>query len=255
MLKLKFPVKQLNSKVSRKQLFLFLKIAWVLCFGLLIFICLYPVSMSLTRFITAGCVVFCWLAGVVILWKFYRIGMIVLGSGILLLVAVFLLPGRNADSGNLRRSYCESLRGFDGCRFIWGGENFLGIDCSGLIRKAMIKNLIKQGIVTFNPGLIRQGLKLWVRDFSARDFLKEKAPVIQIAEAEKLNNFDHSELLPGDLAVTRSGAHIMAYLGNQEWIEADPGILKVITVKLPAENSWFNIPVKIMRWNWPRLSR
>jgi hypothetical protein len=56
-------------------------------------------------------------------------------------------------------------------------------------------------------------------------------------------------VLPGDLAVTRSGVHIMAYLGNKRWIEADPAAGSVITITAPsANNSWFHTPMNIVRW-------
>lgn len=59
------------------------------------------------------------------------------------------------------------------------------------------------------------------------------------------------KFFPGDLAVTSNGIHIMAYLGDNRWIEADPGIRRVITVTVPAnENNWFRIPVNIVRWKF-----
>lgn len=57
--------------------------------------------------------------------------------------------------------------------------------------------------------------------------------------------------MPGDMAVTSSGVHVLAYLGERTWIEADPNELqgnRVIRVKTPTRNAWFNMPVHIMRW-------
>ena len=60
---------------------------------------------------------------------------------------------------------------------------------------------------------------------------------------------DQSQLLPGDLAVTRGGAHVMAYLGDHLWIEADPVVGRVITVTAPShDNPWFYADMRIMRW-------
>ncbi|MFO1522592.1 MAG: hypothetical protein U1G05_11240 [Kiritimatiellia bacterium] len=39
----------------------------------------------------------------------------------------------------------------------------------------------------------------------------------------KINTMDVSALLPGDLAFTRSGAHVLVYFGDGKWIQADPG--------------------------------
>ena len=50
-------------------------------------------------------------------------------------------------------------------------------------------------------------------------------------------------------AVTASGVHVLAYLGNGKWIEADPTASTVIEVRVPERsNAWFNMPVKIVRW-------
>jgi hypothetical protein len=61
---------------------------------------------------------------------------------------------------------------------------------------------------------------------------------------------DHSKLKPGDLAVTADGVHVMAYLGTNTWIEADPDEHKVVEVVLPTDNPWFKTPVAFVRWKW-----
>lgn len=48
--------------------------------------------------------------------------------------------------------------------------------------------------------------------------------------------------------MTADGLHVMAYLGNQTWIEADPDAHKVIEVVLPTDNPWFKTPVVFVRW-------
>jgi hypothetical protein len=71
----------------------------------------------------------------------------------------------------------------------------------------------------------------------------------QLFKSPSIDELDHAKLLPGDLAVTRDGVHVMAYLGDQRWIEADPAEGRVITVQAPAkDNLWFRMPVTIVRW-------
>jgi hypothetical protein len=49
--------------------------------------------------------------------------------------------------------------------------------------------------------------------------------------------------------LTADGIHVLGYIGENTWIEADPGIHKVIKVKTPADdNIWFTVPVSVMRW-------
>ena len=70
--------------------------------------------------------------------------------------AGFLFPGREHDSRTTREYVTELLR-YEGAKYIWGGENWLGIDCSGLVRSALITANYKLGILTLNPRLVGKG--------------------------------------------------------------------------------------------------
>ena len=60
---------------------------------------------------------------------------------------------------------------------------------------------------------------------------------------------NHSELLPGDLAITANGIHAMCYLGDHRWIEADPGADEVIVVDArDTDIHWFQTEVNLVRW-------
>lgn len=49
-------------------------------------------------------------------------------------------------------------------------------------------------------------------------------------------------LLAGDLADTVEGQHILAYIGRDRWIEADPGYHKVTIETVPdSDNPWFRV--------------
>ncbi len=127
----------------------------------------------------------------------------------------------------------------------------MGIDCSGLIRRGLIDSLFCRGIRTFNPGLVRRSLSLWWHDCTA-NVLGEAHDgfTVHLLDTPTVNKLDHSKILPGDLAVTSGGSHIMAYIGNNTWIEADPGVGRVITVQVPSnDNPWFHTPMKIVRWS------
>ena len=51
------------------------------------------------------------------------------------------------------------------------------------------------------------------------------------------------------MAVTISGVHIMAFLGDSKWIEADPNLKKVVIVQVPeGNNPWFQESFNIVRW-------
>lgn len=85
------------------------------------------------------------------------------------IVAVFLLlPGKHPNILELRQSYLDALNKYEGTRYIWGGENRLGVDCSGLVRSGLIVANYKQGLMKLNPALVREGFSLWWHDCSAR---------------------------------------------------------------------------------------
>ena len=159
------------------------------------------------------------------------------------------LPGRPGDPADLQRSYVRCLKRYEGTRYVWGGENRLGIDCSGLVRKGLIIADIKTGLLTLNPQLVRTALDIWWNDCSANALLEGyRGYTIREALAARINDIPVSSLMPGDLAVTAGGAHVLAYLGDKTWIEADPDVMRVITVSTPSDNPWFKLPVQIVRW-------
>ncbi len=63
--------------------------------------------------------------------------------------------------------YVGNLKRYQGTRYLWGGENFIGIDCSGLIRRAIMDSYRDYGIRTLNGKLLRELLYLWWYDTSA----------------------------------------------------------------------------------------
>jgi hypothetical protein len=72
--------------------------------------------------------------------------------------------------------------------------------------------------------------------------------------ATNLNALDHTQVQVGDMAIAGGGAHILAYLGERQWIQADPSAGKVIVETAPSKNGWFKGPVRIVRWECLALS-
>lgn len=170
---------------------------------------------------------------------------------VLLLVACFsFLPGRDGDPQKLRAAYLRSLRSYEGTHYVWGGENKLGIDCSGLVRAGLIKANFIQGLRNLNPKPIRFAMSLWWHDCSAQALSKQFRNLTKhILSIKSINALNESQIEPGDIAVTANGIHVLAFLGNHEWIEADPNMGKVVIARVPAAKiPWFDEPVNIMRW-------
>lgn len=166
------------------------------------------------------------------------------------IVGFFIWPGKPIEAKNLRLTYLKSLRSYESTHYVWGGENKLGIDCSGLVRAGFIKANFEEGLKTFNPKLVRSAASLWWYDCSAKSLGEQyRGLTKKIIYSTGINSLDHSQILPGDMAVTIDGMHVLAFLGGDEWIEADPTFGKVVIVKAPSkDNPWLNEPVQIVRW-------
>jgi NlpC/P60 family len=238
-------MQQLLDRISRRQVFRLWCVAWFL----LVVILIQPLGYSLERLATILLILVVWAGSFYLGWQRLpvRIGVLVITfSAILYLI----LPGRSVDARSLRAEYVHAMQGYIGTPYVWGGENHVGIDCSGLVREGLIQANFRAGITTLNPSLVRQGLAMWWFDLSALALRNgERGWTTRLFQADSINSIDPAQLLPGDLAATADGVHILAYIGDKKWIEADPGERKTIVVAIPARiNYWFGVPVYILRW-------
>lgn len=176
-----------------------------------------------------------------------RVLLVLLALGVVLVIG--LGPARPVHAGLLRQAYVERLQTFHDKRYVWGGENGRGVDCSGLVRAAWIEALLEQGARGMNPGLVREAFLIWWHDASARHLGEGYGTRTRLVqEATSVRALDSRRLLPGDLAVVAKGVHIMAYLGNNQWIEADPGVRRVIVLDVKDRNAWLDSQAVVVRW-------
>jgi cell wall-associated NlpC family hydrolase len=189
---------------------------------------LYPVATRPTRL---GLLI---VALVLVAWGLYLVRRHRAAFGALtgvccLTVAFLCLPGRAVDVGALRDAYVSSLSDYEGTRYVWGGENRFGIDCSGLVRKGLVNANLRLGLRTLNPRLVRQALSLWWHDCTAQALRDEfRGLTVRVGAAPSIKEIDEQALRPGDLAVTANGVHVLAYVGKRTWAEADPGEMRVL---------------------------
>lgn len=231
---------------------------WKILLGIGICMLFYPEGRRLVSSVLLLLVLGSIYVGTIILyWKRRLIRFSIL-SITLLLVLFLLLPGRAADPIKLRASFLERLQEFEGVKYHLGSEHSRGIDCSGLLRRGLIDAYIKNGLACFNPHLVREGIYIYFNDLVAKTLLDGyRGRTRFITTAPSINKLDHLRIVPGDFAVTSDGRHVLIYLGNVTWIEADPtfqpkpglALMKVVRLKVPVtDNPWFNTPVKLVRW-------
>ena len=226
-----------------------LKLAWGGLWLVALGLALQPVSLGIMRAGGVAVTVALWVGALLWWWPRKGVRAALLG-GALLPLALLLGPGRPADEEALRAAYLEQLRSFEGVRYHWGGESRLGIDCSGLVRHGLIRATLWQGVTTLNPALVRDAAELWWFDASAKALGEQyKGFTAEIGQVDNLNQTPPDLLMPGDVAVTRSGVHTMAYLGDGVWIEADPGELRVLVLRAPSPNPWMSVPMRLVRWS------
>lgn len=208
----------------------------------------HPASIGILRVFIAAAIPILWLVGIVLLRRIKQLAVSVFVLG-LAGILFALLPGRPIESATLRQTYTSHLRRYENAPYVWGGENRRGIDCSGLVRRALITSYTQLAITTLNPHAVRTAIDMWWHDCTARALRdRYRNFTTPLFAAPAINSITHSLLMPGDIAVTSNGCHVLAYLGDHQWIEADPGILRVVTVTVPTDNMWFTVPVHIMRW-------
>lgn len=226
------------------------RLLWLVALVLFIAVWMFPVSTALTRL--AGVILFfiVWFGLIALNWRRRAVRFVLLGLAGLGAVFMMLPARQKADATALRSSYIAGLRRYESVTYYWGGESPKGIDCSGLIRRGLVDSLFLHGIRTSDAGLVRQAIWLWWHDTTARDLGEGHGFTSRLFSTPSINALDQSKLLPGDLAVTSSGVHILAYLGDHLWIEADPEAGRVIIVPVPSkDNLWFNVPMNIVRWS------
>jgi cell wall-associated NlpC family hydrolase len=194
------------------------------------------------------CGLLCWAGLLSFYWSVKWLRILALTFSLLVIVSL-VSPGKMPDAPAVRARYVDALRGYEGTRYVWGGENRLGLDCSGLVRKALVSANVSEGMRSLNPSAVRTAVSLWWNDCSARALGEGHRELTQhLFDAPSINQLDYAKLQSGDLAVTDDGVHVLAYLGEGNWIEADPDMRRVLVLSVPSTNTWFDTPVRLMRW-------
>jgi len=179
---------------------------WIAAVGFLVALLFFPASYRLTRLASIALFAMVWFGLLALTWSSRLVRYLLLGVSLLAVTFVSLPRRAGSDSERLRQEYVVRLQHYEGVKYFWGGENGLGIDCSGLIRRGLINALFRQGVRTADGGSIRDAADLWWHDCTASALgAGNGGQTVSVLDTPSVNALDHSGIVPGDLAVTSDG--------------------------------------------------
>jgi hypothetical protein len=163
-------------------------------------------------------------------WSKFYIGKALLTGTIILLIwgiTTFTLVPIN------QKTFIQHVQSYENVPFVWGGENSFGLDCSGLIRQSLLKTYLSQY-------RIGSAFQIWFIDCPAKHLSTKYSNILrEYKKAVLIKNVTNLNIPLGTLAVTTTGNHVLAYVGNNSWAQASPDDMKV-TIKNYSENDpWF----------------
>jgi hypothetical protein len=227
------------------------RLMWVLAAGqvlVLLGLALYPINSIMIRLPMLALGLSLWATALALAWPQCRLRWVVAGVP-LALGFVLLLPGRAVDTMDLRARMVTALRHYDGVTYVWGGENALGIDCSGLVRRARMDAEWSYAFAHADPGAIRRALSVWWFDQSALAMGQlHRGTTVHLGDVADLATCPPDRYLPGDFAIL-GGIHVVAALGDGTWIEADPSAQKVLILPPGSDNTWLKQKATPVRWS------
>ncbi len=210
---------------------------------------LNPVQSKLLNLAFLACLMGIWTGFARLVWK-HKLGRLVALALPSFALIPLILPASEIHGEELRFDSVRRLAAYEGVKYRWGGESGRGIDCSGLPRRALRDALLEYGIKHFNGTAFRVYLEHWWFDASAKALGEGyRRYTANLGTTGTIEQMDFGGLSPGDLAVPTDGVHVLVYAGDDQWIQADPGLGVVATLDGRLDDSeWFRLPVTTHRW-------
>ncbi|HCC07619.1 MAG TPA: hypothetical protein DEP72_05610 [Clostridiales bacterium] len=227
--------------------------AWQIIITLMVLaflILIHPVPERLSKYMVIGCFVISWLIIVFKLWyNFFTRGVVIIAT--VFIFVTFYGSNKVVVSNELINAcYVENLKDYENTKYMSGGENGIGIDSSGLVRRPMIDTFIEMGLLTKNMQYIRVALRIWLDDYAISDIYNNyKDMYIDIQKFSSISEITDKTIKSGDILIYDNCSQVYIYLGNNEWIEVNANDKKTIIVSaIPALCIVQEISGKVVRW-------
>jgi hypothetical protein len=225
------------------------RLVWIAGTSGLLALAVWPYHDGVLRYGLPLAFLATWSAGLGYVWrrKIWRIMLLALPVA---LAVPFCLPAREIDLKSLQTRYVMAMERMEGTRYVWGGERHRGIDCSGLPRRALRDALWEAGWENGNGMAFRKWAEQWWFDTSAKALGQNYRGFTRpLGISGKLMDLDCDFLSPGDLAVTADGRHVLVFLREGKWIQADPMASKVTIGHAKRDQiAWSDSFVTMHRW-------
>ena len=102
--------------------------AWLAVFLVTLALVLFPVGYWASRVCLVVSSIALWVWGAAVLLRRRKVTALAVFVAGFAGIGWLCMPGRSGDPAVLRQTYVRCLRNYEGTRYVWGGENRLGID-------------------------------------------------------------------------------------------------------------------------------
>lgn len=208
-----------------------------------------PIATTLTRVAELSALALVTLCVATLAWPDRRARRVVFGV-LAVVLACFASPwGGTVTAAEERAGIARAALAYADVSYVWGGESPRGIDCSGLIRRAYQDAALTLAVTHLSSQHLRRAARLWLFDQPAKDF-EGHAPIDgqRLSQQQNLVGTSPDTLQTGDLAVVAGGLHVLLYLGDSRWIQADPSLHRVHDDDArTSRNVWLREPAVLLR--------
>ncbi len=165
-------------------------------------------------------------------------------------VAVYNSEFRPPNPNQFTNRFVSQVKSYNKVRYRFGGESFLGMDSSGLVRRSLIVTYLKLAFFEGKVGLVKRAYSVWMEKIALSTLMLNENPYTKvIGTFQSINSLDSRILKNGDLAISSQGTLVAIYLGNKLWATSDSSANGVFIERMPANKyGIFRVEVKVVRF-------